>query len=153
MFHFVYDAEHFIPAANITIVGVENPANFRFIRRQAHLFAGINPLFISRYPQSQHKDVITWLQRIPNAYLHFGDFDVAGLNIYINEYAKHLPGKTSFFLPDNIETLIKEYGNKARYDNQRLLFDVASVADTTVLTLIRILHRYRKGLDQELLIG
>jgi len=35
-------------------------------------------LFVSRYPQTQSKDLLNWLQSIPNPYLHFGDFDLTG---------------------------------------------------------------------------
>ena len=86
-FTFIYDFENFTPSDNITIVGIENPENFRHIQKQKKLFENIQPLFVSRYPQS--KDLVKWLQTIPNNYLHFGDFDFAGLNIYINEFKKH----------------------------------------------------------------
>ena len=36
-------------------------------------------LFVSRYPQST--DLRSWLQNIPNRYIHFGDFDLAGIHI------------------------------------------------------------------------
>lgn len=87
-FQFIYDFENFVPAKNITIVGIENPENFRFIEKQKHLFKEIQPLFVSRYPQNQSKDLIKWLQSIPNHYLHFGDFDFAGIGIYLNEFKK-----------------------------------------------------------------
>ena len=45
-------------------------------------------LFVCRYPQSN--DLIKWLQSIPNRYLHFGDLDFAGINIYLNEFKKYL---------------------------------------------------------------
>ena len=96
-FTFIYDFENFFPADNITIVGIENPSNFRHIQKQIKLFGDIQPLFVSRYPQS--KDLVKWLQTIPNRYLHFGDFDFAGLNIYINEFKKHLQDKANFYLP------------------------------------------------------
>ena len=72
-FTFVYDFENFFPTDNIVIVGIENPSNFRHIQKQRKLFNNIQPLFVSRYPQS--KDLIKWLQTIPNNYLHFVDFE------------------------------------------------------------------------------
>ncbi|MCA6071324.1 MAG: hypothetical protein LE168_02900 [Endomicrobium sp.] len=66
----------------------------------------MRPLFVSRYPQNQSKDLIKWLQSIPNNYLHFGDFDFAGIGIYLNEYKKYLTDKAMFLIPENIEKFI-----------------------------------------------
>ena len=70
IFTFIYDYENFSPSDNITIVGIENPSNFRHIQRQRKLFGDIHPLFVSRYPQS--KDLVKWLQTIPNRFLFQG---------------------------------------------------------------------------------
>lgn len=152
MFQFIYDFESFIPENDITIVGVENAENFRWIENQKHLFADIKPLFVSRYPQIQSKDLIKWLQSIPNKYLHFGDFDFAGIGIYLNEYKKHLEAKASFFIPEDIETLIDKHGNKSRYDQQKINFKIEKIKEEKIENLIAILHQYKQGLDQELLI-
>lgn len=109
-FTFIYDFENFIPTKDVTIIGIENPENFRHIHKQRELFDNIEPLFVSRYPQN--RDLVKWLQKIPNSYLHFGDFDFAGLNIYFNEYKKHLQHKATFFLPLNIEKLLSARGNR-----------------------------------------
>jgi len=151
-FQFIYDFENFVPAKNITIVGIENPENFRFIEKQKHLFKEIQPLFVSRYPQNQSKDLIKWLQSIPNHYLHFGDFDFAGIGIYLNEFKKYLPKKASFFIPENIENLISENGNKSRYDQQKINFVVETIQEENLLQLINVIHKHKKGLDQEILI-
>ena len=152
LFHFVYDYENFIPTPNVTIVGVENSENFRRLREQAYLFRHIRPLFISRYPQNQSKDFITWMQSIPNDYLHFGDFDMAGIGIYLNEYKKHLRGKSRFFIPEKFEELLKRSGSRKRYNLQKRNFDATSIKEKELLSLIELLHRYKKGLDQESLI-
>jgi len=114
------------------------------------LFENIRPLFVSRYPQN--KDLVRWLAAIPNDYLHFGDFDFAGLNIYMNEYKKHLQDKSSFFLPANIERLLSTRGNRDNYTNQTMQFDVQLVDEENVLILLRLIEKYRKGLEQEILI-
>ncbi len=152
IFQFIYDFERFIPSSNITIVGIENPENFRFVERQRNLFNNINPLFVSRYPQNQNKDFIKWIQSIPNNYLHFGDFDFAGIGIYINEYKRHLADKASFFIPHNIERLINDFGNKKRYDNQIINFDSKLIQEENLSQLIDTIHKNRRGLDQEILI-
>ena len=149
-FTFIYDFETFTPTEDITIVGIENPENFRQIQKQKKLFENIHPLFVSRYPQN--RDLVKWLSTIPNPYLHFGDFDFAGLNIYMNEYKKHLQDKSKFFLPLNIEKLISSRGNRDNYSKQSIQFDVKSVDEENVLVLLRLIEKYRKGLEQELLI-
>ncbi len=146
-FIFIYDYNNFTPHDNITIVGIENPDNFRHIQKQKKLFGDIQPLFVSRYPQN--KDLIKWLQAIPNNYLHFGDFDFAGLNIYCNEYKRHLKEKAKFFLPPDIEKLISTRGNRDNYDNQTILFNKNEIEEEDILTLLRLIEKYKKGLEQE----
>lgn len=151
-FQFIYDYQKFTLSPDITIVGIENPSNFRHIDKQKYLFSDINPLFVSRYPQNQSKDLIKWLMSIPNNYLHFGDFDFAGIGIYLNEFKKHLADKASFFVTDNIDELLKEFGNKKRYDEQKINFDTKTISETKLLKLIDAIHKRRKGLDQEIFI-
>ena len=151
-FQFIYDFEKLMLSPDVTIIGIENPENFRHIDKQKYLFKDINPLFVSRYPQNQSKDLIKWLQSLPNNYLHFGDFDFAGIGIYLNEFKKHLAGRTAFFIPENIDKLIGDHGNKKRYDEQKINFEVKSIREDKLLQLIDTIHKYRKGLDQELLI-
>jgi hypothetical protein len=152
VFQFIYDFESFIIPEDITVTGVENPENFRHIEKQKQLFKNIKPLFISRYPQNQSKDLLKWLQSISNKYLHYGDFDFAGIGIYLNEYKKHLDNRASFFIPEDIENLISEYGNKELYDKQKINFDVQSVKEENLVGLIKIIHKHKKGLEQEIFI-
>lgn len=147
-FTFIYDFENFSPFDNITIVGIENPENFRHIQKQKKLFENIQPLFVSRYPQN--KDLIKWLRIIPNNYLHFGDFDFAGLNIYINEFKKHLQDKASFYLPTDIDEKLSAKGNRSNYNNQTILFDRNEIKEKNILTLLGLIEKYKKGLEQEI---
>lgn len=151
-FQFIYDFENFLPTPDITIVGIENPENFRHINRQKYLFKNINPLFVSRYPQNQSKDLIKWLKSIPNNYFHFGDFDFAGLNIYFNEYKKHLQSKSTFFIPPDIEKLLSTKGNRDNYNKQSIQFDLDQIKEENILTLISLIKKHKKGLEQEILV-
>lgn len=151
---FVADYEYFIPEPDVTIVGIENPENFRYIHRQQSLFPNIVPLFVCRYPQTQSKDLIRWLQQIPNQYLHFGDLDPAGIHIFLTEYRASLGDRATFFVPENAEQMIGR-GNRERYDKQlTLLKTVNSLLDegSTLKTLTALMEKYQRGVDQEVFI-
>ena len=151
-FQFIYDFETFEIPADITVAGIENPENFKQIEKQKYLFDDIKPLFVSRYPQNQNKDLIKWLQSIPNKYLHFGDFDFTGIGIYMNEYKKYLGKKTTFFVPENLEKMLEKYGNKALYNNQKYNFGDENQLEDNLKWLISLIHQYKKGLEQEIFI-
>jgi hypothetical protein len=146
---FISDYETFDVSPTVTIVGVENPENFTYISKQQYLFQHIQPLFVSRYPQSN--DLVKWLKSIPNPYLHFGDFDFAGISIYLNEYKQHLESRASYFIPYNLEILLDKYGNRDLY-NKQLPYWNSNVDDPELLHLVSLLHKYKKGLEQEVLI-
>jgi hypothetical protein len=151
-FQFIYDYEKLKIPEDITIVGVENSENFRHVNKQQYLFEHIKPLFVCRYPQNQSKDLIKWLQAIPNKYLHFGDFDFAGIGIYLNEYKKYLADKASFFIPVDIEKIIINYGNRNLYDIQKERFDEDAIDDEKLKELLILFHKHKKVLEQEILI-
>lgn len=151
-FTFVHNYKNFLPPSDVTIVGVENPDNFREIEKQKYLFSNINPLFVSRYPQNQSKDLLKWLQSIPNSYLHFGDYDFSGLNIYWNEYKKHLHDKARYFIPENVEQLISSNGNRDLYDNQQVQFKEDEVDEIGIATVLKYIREHKKGLEQEIFI-
>lgn len=152
-FIFIHNFEQFSIPENITIVGVENAENFSFIQHQQYLFNHITPLFISRYPQTQHNDVMQWLQSIPNQYLHFGDFDFAGLNIYLREFKSKLENKASFFIPENIEQLFQQKGNRDLYNKQLdSIPNKALINETNIIHLLDLILKYKMGVEQEGLI-
>ena len=138
------------------VVGVENMENFRLPERQTEVWnqirdqygdGGVPPvLLVSRYPQS--KDLITWLQAVPNLYVHFGDFDLAGIHIYLTEFYRYLGERSCFFVPEDIEIRLSS-GSRERYDTQFPRFGKMEVPDSRVLPLAQLIHRYQKGYDQE----
>jgi len=151
-FIFIYDYETFKIPEDITIIGVENAKNFSQIQEQKYLFEDINPLFVSRYPQNQNKDLIKWMKSIPNDYLHFGDFDIAGISIYLNEYKKHLSQKATFFIPENIKSILRENGNRERFNKQKPNFKKDDIQELKLLDLLELINLEKKGLDQEYFI-
>jgi hypothetical protein len=150
-FTFVSDYESFDLPKHVTVVGLENPENFRHISRQQHLFTSITPLFICRYPYSN--DIIKWLKQTPNPYLHFGDIDFEGINIYLNEYKKHLEDKASFFIPEETPSLLIEKGNRDLYSKQLNRQPKAEhIDEPAIVHLIQLFHQYKKVLEQEVFI-
>lgn len=143
---FISDYEHFKIPEDIIIIGIENCENFLHIHQQRYLFEGKKALFVSRYPQSN--DLIDWLKNIPNPYLHFGDFDLAGIQIYQTEYYAHLGIRATFFVPEDIEKRL-EQGNSTLYDQQLLHYGRMRVMDKRLEPLVKLIHQYRKGYEQE----
>ncbi|MEG2126871.1 MAG: DUF2220 family protein [Bacteroides sp.] len=154
-FTFIYDYQTLQVPDDITLVGIENPANFRRIDEQKALFNGLKPLFVNRYPQSQHHDFIAWMQTNQHPYLHFGDLDLAGILIYQNEYLKKLgPDRCSFLVPESTQKLLHKYGNRELYDVQLPLSQqiIEAREQKNVQKLIEWIHTEHKGLEQEIFI-
>ncbi|CAA0224424.1 hypothetical protein V2605_03235 [Tenacibaculum maritimum] len=152
-FIFIFDYETFRVSENVTLVGIENSKNFSEIESQRYLFNEITPLFISRYPQNQNKDFIKWMQSVSNKYMHFGDFDYAGIGIYLNEYKRYLNEKASFFVPKTIEQDLILKGNRQRYNKQNVNFNVEEINELEILKLLKLINNTKKGLDQEYYIN
>ncbi len=151
-FIFIQDYKSFFPGSAVTIVGIENAENFTYIAKQAYLFKNIQPLFVSRYPQSN--DLVKWLKAITNPYLHFGDLDFEGINIYLHEFKKHLGKRAAFFIPPHTETYLAKYGNRALYNKQLArAADISLFSETGIVQLMELIHRNKKVLEQEVFIG
>lgn len=158
-FLFVTDWETFVIPEELIVMGIENMENFRMIRQQrsffedylkAHGMSG-KILFVSRYPQSL--DLRKWLTSIPNHYIHFGDYDLAGINIFLSEFQQYIgKDRSSFLIPDDIELRLKS-GSKSRYDEQYNRFKDMKSDSQEIQRLIELIHQERKGYDQEGYIG
>lgn len=150
-FLFIADWERFEIPGDVVVVGVENMDNFRLVARQrplmeAEVSATAPLLFVSRYPQS--KDLHKWLQRIPNRYVHFGDFDLAGINIFITEFQRHLGSRASLLIPADISSRL-EHGSRDRYVDQYARFARLTSSDPRLQTLISLIHTHGRCYDQE----
>lgn len=143
---FMQDYEYFRIPEDVVVVGIENGENFRYIRRQQYLFEGMKVLFVSRYPQS--KDLCDWLKIIPNRYIHFGDIDLAGVFIFLTEFYVNLGDRAEFFIPADVENRLKD-GSSQLYDNQYLRYKTMSVSDERLIPLVDMIHKYRRGYEQE----
>ena len=148
---FVWRPELLQISPSALIVGVENPECFLKFDRLIKLFPQTEIVLVMRYlSQSTNR----WLQTTSNKYLHFGDFDPAGLSIYIREFRDLLPAdRCSFFIPPDIEKLISEYGIETLYDQQVHLLNSVDIHQyPEIEQLARLLKKYRKGLEQERLL-
>ncbi len=149
-FLFVADWKSFVVPEDVTIVNVENMENFRLIRLQRKLFDSALPnkrlLFVSRYPQSS--DLCSWLRIIPNQYVHFGDFDLAGIHIFLSEFYPHLGNRSSFLIPQDIEERLR-HGSMERYNAQYQKFKKLTTEIPNLQQLIDTIHKYHRCYDQE----
>lgn len=149
-FVFVADWQFFSIPIDVVVVGIENMENFRLVRQQKAMFSsllqGKRLLFVSRYPQSS--DLRSWLQTIPNVYVHFGDFDLAGINIFLTEFHQYLGERSSFLIPRDIEERLRN-GSQERYREQYPKFKNISSGISSLQRLIDLIHQYRRGYDQE----
>ena len=153
-FWFVADWQSFFVPDDVVVVGIENMENFRMIRQQRKLFeqciGTVRLLFVSRYPQSI--DLRSWLQTIPNRYVHFGDFDLAGINIFLTEFHAHLGARSSFLIPQDIEERIAK-GALERYNDQYARYNRITSDIKEVQALIDLINKYHRCYDQEGYIG
>lgn len=146
MAFFIQEPACFEIPLDVVVVGIENGENFRAISRQRHLFEAEKVLFVSRYPQSS--DLRNWLKEIPNPYVHFGDFDLAGIHIFLTEFYKHLGEKATFFIPEDLEERISR-GNHSLYDLQYAKYHNMHVDDLRLLPLIDMIHHHHRVYEQE----
>lgn len=149
-FMFVADWQSFCIPSCVAVVGIENMENFRMIRQQRELFersiGADRFLFVSRYPQST--DLRMWLQSIPNRYIHFGDFDLAGINIFLTEFHKYLGNRSSFLIPSDIEQRLAK-GSVERYNGQYKGFKNVHTDIVELQRLVNTINKYHRCYDQE----
>ena len=154
-FFFVSDWRTFAIPDDVIIIGIENMENFRKVHQQRLFFDEYlhkhghskKVLFVSRYPQST--DLREWLVTIPNPYIHFGDFDLAGIHIFLSEFQKHLgTERTSFLIPEDIFSRLR-CGSTRRYNEQYARYKDIKSDRIEIQQLIDLIHHERKGYDQE----
>ncbi len=154
-FLFVTEWEAFSIPEDVIVIGIENMENFRMIRKQRAFFEEYlqehklsnRVIFVSRYPQST--DLRRWLCKTSNYYLHFGDFDLAGISIFLSDF-QHYLGKerASYLIPDDIAYRLRS-GSRKRYDEQYRRFKDIKSDVRELQQLINLIHHERKAYDQE----
>ncbi len=149
-FVFIADWQSFSVPKDVLVVNIENMENFRLVRQQQALFSSMFPgkqiLFVSRYPQSS--DLRSWLQTVSNQYVHFGDFDLAAINIFLTEFHKYLGERAVFLIPQDIEGRL-QHGSSERYNAQYQRFKNLSSDIPSLQRLINMINKYHRCYDQE----
>ena len=143
---FISEYETFTVDDDITIVYVENFTTFKHIIRYLHLFDSGKFLFVSRLLSSNAFK--NWLKNIPNKYIHFGDFDLAGIDIYLHFY-NEIGERASFLIPENIEERIMRFGNSKLFYKHEERYRGMKVTDRRVQRLVDIIWKYRMEYEQE----
>lgn len=135
---------------DVTVVMIENSENFLKIETQLPLFQGLKCFFVSFYPREQHSYFIEWLQKQPNNYVHYGDFDFAGIHIYQSQYKKYVSGESRYLVPSGLLPLFRQYGKRELYNNQLSLQALIKADEPGISELLEIIKREHKGLEQEI---
>ena len=136
---------------DVIVVGVENPQVVWYINKYKHLFNKEKKylfLCISEYKTTyQYK----WLESFCGEYIHFGDFDLAGINIYLNAIVPKLKKAKShsFLFPDNIYEIIKEKNYMVDYSNQTRYLNITSKKDKDLQKLIEFIKNNKITIEQE----
>jgi hypothetical protein len=143
--YFCFYTQEITLSEDTIVVGVENYQVIWFAKKYKDFFINTKVLFVVR-----NKYMREWIETIENEYIHFGDYDLAGINIYLNDIVPRLKKskKYSMFIPDNIEYLIKEYGDSDIFQKQIKYKDIV-VNDLKIDKLKKIIKKYKKGLEQE----
>lgn len=145
-FLFICDYEEFLIPDDVTVVYVENFTSFRQIDRYLYLFEPGRYVFVSRLLSSNA--LKEWLKMIPNRYIHFGDFDIYGIDIYLHFY-DDLGERASFLIPTDIEERIRNHGNSELFYKQEKRLRNINVSDIRVNHILDVIKECRMGYEQE----
>jgi len=131
---------------DILVVGLENYENLIYFKSLLPLFQNNNILFVYR-----NKTMREFFRSISNKKIYFGDFDLAGIAIYLNEI---LPLDTTikYFIPKDLDILIAQFGNNYLYEKQLSQYKNLSSTNPNIQKVIDTIHKNQKSLEQEYFI-
>jgi len=144
MGYFFFHTQDIVVDKSTIIVGIENYQVVWFAKRYEQFFKDKNLLFVMITPF-----IYEWLDGLENEYIHFGDYDLEGINIYINKIIPKLSSAKNYsmFIPENIETLIQK-GSSELFKQQRELPNMV-IEDERVKELEKLIRKYKKCYEQE----
>ncbi|MBL0707948.1 MAG: hypothetical protein JJW00_02775 [Sulfurimonas sp.] len=127
------------------IVGVENYQVVWFAKKYRYFFNQDKIIFVVINPY-----MLEWISGLTNEYIHFGDYDLAGIGIYLNKIVPRLSSskKHSMFIPDNIKELIEKYGDHTLYEKQKQYKEL-NTNNIKIDNLIKIIKTFKKSIEQE----
>lgn len=131
---------------NILIVVVENFENLIFWENQLNHFQEENILFVFR-----NKMMLEFIKNVKNKIIYFGDFDLAGIDIFQTQI-KTKNKNIEFFIPKNIEELVKKYGSRELFTKQWNKYKNIINEDDKIQQLIKMIIKHQKSLEQEFFI-
>jgi len=139
--------------SDVIVVGVENPQVVWYIDKYRHLFNQNKKYLFLSISEYKTNYQYQWLKSISNEYIHFGDFDLAGINIYLNTILPKLKNckSYSFLIPDDIYTIMKEKNYKKDYSNQVRYLNIESQGESKLQKLISFIKNHKITLEQEIL--
>ncbi|CAA6799379.1 MAG: Unknown protein [uncultured Sulfurovum sp.] len=132
----------------ILVVGIENTENLLFILQQIEYFSNMKQKKVFIY---RNKFMLHWLEKIENNYLHYGDFDFAGISIYKSEILPRVKANKRFFIPSNIEDLLNKGQSDLYYQHYSYKANIMGI-DDDLDKLITLIDDYKKTVRQEFLI-
>lgn len=136
---------------NVIIVYIENREVFRNINNFKYLWAeNKNPKIYIERKDAADISLKNWLQKIPNKCIHFGDYDLGGIFIYLQFY-NLIGNRTTMLIPKNIENLISKHGSIDLWNKQSKEDYLLNqkITDDRILPLYKMIRKYRKGYEQE----
>ena len=127
------------------IVGIENYQVVWFAKKYKEFFKDKKVLFVYI-----NTIFLKWIEDKENEYIHFGDYDLAGINIYLNKVIPRLKKvkKHSILIPKDIEKLIQKDGGSELFKKQ-LRYENITASQDNIAKLISTIKYYKKGLEQE----
>jgi len=127
------------------IVGIENYQVVWFAKKYKEFFKDKKVLFVYI-----NTIFLKWIEDKENEYIHFGDYDLAGINIYLNKVIPRLKKvkKHSIFIPKDIEKLVQKDGDSELFKKQ-LRYENITASQDNIAKLISTIKYYKKGLEQE----
>ena len=143
--YFIFKTQTLSIENDIIIVGIENYQVLWFSKMYAKFYDSKKYLFIFI-----NSEMLKWMESQKNEYIHFGDFDLAGINIYINKVVPRLKKckKYSMLIPESIAQMVEKYGDYKLYQ-QQTQYENLRLEDASLIELRDILKRAKKSLEQE----
>ena len=143
--HFLFHIQRIELFEDTIIVGVENYQVVWFAQNYREYFQDKKVLFVAK-----NSYMLQWIEEQTNEYIHFGDYYLAGVSIYLNTILPRLKKvkNASFFIPQNIEEFIKKRGNSSLFTKQ-VHYSNLKTSDNQLQELIEMIIKYKKGFEQE----